>query len=138
MTFYSQLTEPSPDELRALAELYREAGWWARASEHIETLRRIVSGSHCFWVARSGGKIVAMGRAISDRVSDAYIQDVTVAGAHRHRGIGRGIVKAIVDHLRADGLSWIGLIAERGSYGLYEPLGFRRMPDAAPMLLIVE
>jgi ribosomal protein S18 acetylase RimI-like enzyme len=138
MTSFCQLIEPTPDELQALAGLYRDAGWWAEASEHVATLQRIVSGSHCFWVARSAGKIVAMGRAISDRVSDAYIQDVTVAGTHRHCGIGRGIVKAIVDHLRADGLSWIGLIAERGSHGLYEPLGFRRMPDAAPMLLIIE
>jgi spermidine synthase len=135
MTAFSQLTDPSHDELENLAGLYREAGWWAEAPAHIEVIRRIVAGSHCFWVARNSGKIVAMGRAISDRVSDAYIQDVTVSGTHRHRGVGRGIVHAIVEHLRTDGLSWIGLIAERGSHGLYEPLGFKRMPDAAPMLL---
>jgi spermidine synthase len=135
MAAFSQLIDPTREDLEALAALYREAGWGADASAHPEIVRRIVAGSHCFWVARSDGRIVAMGRAISDKVSDAYIQDVTVTGSHRSCGIGRGIVRAIVERLRADGLGWIGLIAERGSRGLYEPLGFERMPDAAPMLL---
>jgi GNAT superfamily N-acetyltransferase len=52
----------------------------------------IVAGSHCFLVARHAESIVAMGRAISDRVSDAYIQDVTVDPAFRGQGIGSRMV----------------------------------------------
>ncbi len=88
MPTFSPLTEPSDDELRQVADLYRQAGWWDDAPQHLDLLRRLVAGSHCFWVARSAGRIVAMGRAISDRVSDAYIQDVTVSCATSEPMIG--------------------------------------------------
>ena len=138
MTTCYVITAPSPGELKQLAELYREAGWWKDAPANLDQVARIVAGSHCFVVARSSERIIGMGRAISDRVSDAYIQDVTVAESQRGRGVGREIVSAILARLKADGMSWIGLIAERGTRGLYEPVGFEVMPDSVPMLLGAE
>jgi len=132
------LGTPTRIDLQMVAELYREAGWWTDAPDHPAAVARIISGSHCFMVMRAGGRIVAMGRAVSDRASDAYIQDVTVTASYRGQGLARQLVGAIVERLRADGLGWIGLIAERGTHGLYEPLGFKAMPDAVPMLLTAE
>ena len=79
-----------------------------------------------------------MGRAFSDRASDAYIQDVTVKKELRRLGIGRRIIRELVARLEADGLKWIGLIAESGSQKFYENLGFAPMPGATPMLKINE
>ena len=79
-----------------------------------------------------------MGRAISDRVSDAYIQDLTVRSNRRNQGIGGRILRTILERLHNDGLRWIGLIAEPGSSNLYLHAGFREMPAAVPMLLIHE
>lgn len=76
-----------------------------------------------------------MGRAISDRASDAYIQDVTVVPGFQRRGIGSAIIRKLIERLHRDGLFWIGLIAERNSHGFYERLGFKRMADAAAMLM---
>jgi ribosomal protein S18 acetylase RimI-like enzyme len=138
MPTYSRLKTPTPKELQQIAALYQEAGWWPDAPANPRMLSRMVAGSHCFMVARSrGDRIVGMGRAISDGASDAYIQDVAVARTHRRQGIGTALVKTILSRLRSDGMSWIGLIAERGTHGLYEPLGFKQMPDAAPMLLVL-
>jgi aralkylamine N-acetyltransferase len=78
---------------------------------------------------------VGMGRAISDGVSDAYIQDMTVGSAYRNRGIGRKILQTILEKLYSDGIRWIGLIAEPGSCSLYSHAGFRQMPDWIPMLM---
>ncbi len=97
-------------------------------------IERIVSGSHCFAVAVSSEAIIGMGRAISDGASDAYIQDVTVRETERGQGIGKKIVYMLISKLEADDLDWIGLIAERNSHGFYQPLGFKPMPDAKPML----
>jgi ribosomal protein S18 acetylase RimI-like enzyme len=138
MSTYSLLNNPTPSDLGQIAELYREAGWWADAPQELAAVGRIVAGSHCFMVARSDRRIVGMGRALSDRASDAYIQDVTVTASHRGRGVARQIVRAILERLRADGIGWIALVAERGTRGLYEPLGFAAMPDAVPMLLATE
>jgi len=98
-------------------------------------IRRIISGSHCFVIAVNPDGIIGMGRAISDGASDAYIQDVTVLDGQRGKGIGKKIVQKLVLRLESDGLTWIGLIAERGSQNFYKPLGFESMPDARPMLL---
>jgi spermidine synthase len=75
-----------------------------------------------------------MGRALSDGVSDAYIQDVTVKKPYRGQGIGTQIIQKLVERLNADGLEWIGLIAEKNSHKFYRRLGFKKMPNSVPML----
>jgi spermidine synthase len=78
-----------------------------------------------------------MGRAISDGISDAYIQDMTVLPEFRGQGIGTGIVKEILKQLQADGLQWIGLIAGSHSHPFYRKLGFEEMPASTPMILMM-
>lgn len=134
MIDYSFLQTPTLAEISRLVQLYRHAGWWKEEADDPELVSAIVSGSHCFLVARQTDTIVAMGRAISDRVSDAYIQDVTVDPSFRGQGIGSRMVATLVARLEADGIGWIGLIAERKTHPFYQPLGFAPMADALPML----
>jgi len=131
---YLPVTEPTPELLNRITALYRAAGWWGEGPDDPEGLARMIAGSHIFLVAREGDALVGMGRALSDRTSDAYIQDVTVRDDRRGRGIATAIIERLVDRLRADGLGWISVIAEAGSRPLYEPLGFEPMDDATPML----
>ncbi len=133
MMAFSFLDNPRADDLERLITLYREAEWWGPGPDDPDLVRRIVAGSHCVVVARSGATIVGMGRAISDRASDAWIQDVTVAADFRRRGIASEIVRRLVARLESDGLVWIGLVAERHTAPLYRPLGFHAMADALPM-----
>ena len=81
-----------------------------------------------------GANMVGIGRAISDGVSDAFIQDITVDEVFRRRGIASQIVNALVRRLQEDGLGWIGLIAERGTQDFYVNLGFETMDNSTPML----
>ena len=134
---YRFLKRPGKVQAEQIIGLYRAEGWWddgGRAQGR--TLSKIVSGSHCFVVAVDGGEIVGMGRAISDGVSDAYVQDVTVRDSHRGMGIGEKIVEKIVGRLRGDGIRWIVLVASRESSRLYRKLGFRKMTCCdIPMML---
>jgi spermidine synthase len=115
------------------------AGWWTNEIPDDPALvGRIIAGSHCFMVAIEDERIAGMGRAISDRASDAYIQDLTVHGAYRNTGVGTEIVKRILNRLEADGIKWIGLIAERNSHEFYEHLGYEIMDDSMPMLKILK
>ncbi|EKD35724.1 MAG: GCN5-related N-acetyltransferase [uncultured bacterium] len=130
---------PTEDQLRQIVALYRAEGWWSPYDEgRRQLIPRLISGSHCFVVAEEEGRIVGIGRAISDGVSDAYIQDMVVLDAHRKQGIGRRILDTILERLRNDGLRWIGLIAEPGSSSLYQHAGFREITAWAPMLLTIE
>lgn len=132
---YTFLTRPSRNQLEQILALYRTTGWWPDAVADTAKVADIIAGSHCFLAAVEKDGIIAMGRAISDRISDAYIQDVTVAPEFQRKGIGSAIIQKLVERLHRDGLFWIGLIAERNSHGFYERLGFKRMPDAVPMLM---
>jgi len=134
MIDYLFLETPSRIDISRLTELYRQAGWWTDEADNPSLVAGIVAGSHCFLVARQAERIIAMGRAISDRISDAYIQDVTVDSAFRRQGIGSRMVSELVARLEADGIGWVGLIAERKTHPFYRPLGFSPMADSVPML----
>ncbi len=132
---FTFLQKPTSDQIQQIIRLYRLADWWTDTSDNPAFVRRMIAGSHCFITATEGEALIGMGRALSDGVSDAYIQDVTIVDEYQHRGIGSLIVKKLVSRLQDDGLSWIGLIAERNSHAFYERLGFKLMPDSAPMLM---
>jgi aralkylamine N-acetyltransferase len=134
---YIFLVEPTDDQTRQLITLYREQGWWLACDEDRKDLiTGIIEGSHCFVIATIAGSIIGMGRAISDGISDAYIQDLTVHRDYRNRGIGKRMLMVLLERLHADGIAWIGLIAEPGSTNLYRGAGFHEMSKAIPMLLI--
>jgi aralkylamine N-acetyltransferase len=136
---YCLIRVPTDNQTRQIISLYRTQGWWEHCDDDKNDLvTRIVAGSHCFVVAAEGNTIIGMGRAISDGVSDAYIQDLTVLPAYRDSGIGGNILRLLLERLRAEGISWIGLIAEPGSRNLYERAGFREMALSVPMLLVEE
>ncbi len=122
-----------PDD--ALVELYKAGRWWREDPAWRASLQDMVRGSFCFLVARDGtGKIVGMGRVLSDGVSDAYIQDVVVLETHRGRGIGGGMIRRLTDRCVEARIGWIGLVAEPGTQAFYERLGFRVLPGHLAML----
>ncbi len=128
------LQTPTTDEIARIVELYKGQGWWEEGKEGPDLVARIVTGSHFFAVAEEQETIVGIGRAISDRASDAYVQDVLVAPEWRGQGIGTLIVREIVEAVHKDGLRWIGVIAEQGSAPFYTPLGFKEIAGSTPML----
>ena len=130
------ITDPNESEIRQIRMLYHTAGWWdPNDDEHPDLVRRLVSGSHCFLTVKDKADIIGMGRAISDGVNDAYLQDITVLPSIRHHGVGTTLVETLIERLRHDGLRWIGLIAGNHSHPFYKKLGFIEMPLSTPMLL---
>jgi spermidine synthase len=127
------LQSPTADQIDAIARLYRETGWWPDADKHLETVGALIRGSTLFCVALDAGRIVAMGRVISDGVSDAYLQDIAVTADRRGEGIATRLVATLVDLVKKRGIDWIGLIAKGGAGTVYHRCGFRPMEDATPM-----
>jgi spermidine synthase len=115
-----------------VVDLYVDAGWWEEGWSQ-DVIPAMVKNSFRFVGLFNGSELVGMGRALSDGVSDAYIQDIVVRTDYRGQGWGLKIVKLLVDELRAAGIDWIGLIGVPGSKPFYEKLGFGEMPDFIPM-----
>jgi len=135
MLIYQFLTSPTQQQVQDIIALYRGAAWWSEENDDEGLVGKIVRGSHCFLAVLDHTRLIGMGRAISDCVHDAYLQDVTVHFDYQHRGVGRRLVNFLIEKLRSDGIQWIGLVAGRGSHPFYRPLGFSAMPDSTPMLL---
>jgi GNAT superfamily N-acetyltransferase len=122
-------------DIDALEDLYRAGGWW-RGSYDRSSLPDLVRSSFGFAVVvhLPSGQTVGMGRLISDGVSDAYVQDLVVLPGFRGHGIGRAIVKRLVEFAMARRVTWIALVAEPGTRSFYEELGFSPMEGFVPML----
>jgi aralkylamine N-acetyltransferase len=121
--------------IEEIIELYKAGGWWQESPEARTVIPAMIRGSLCFMVARSlNGKIIGMARVISDGYSDAYIQDVVVLDSYRGKGVGRELVRRLTQFCISRKISWIGLIAEPGTQGLYEDLGFGPLVGYQPML----
>ena len=115
--------------------LYRDAGWWEEDYSP-EFIAPLVAGSTAVAAAFTPeGRMIGMGRALSDGSSDAYIQDVVVLHEFRRQGIGADIIRTLIGELRRRGVDWIGLIGQPGTRSFYEHLGFAEMKDHLPMRL---
>lgn len=121
--------------LSLILDLYRAAGWWDE-NGNVAMVAKIVAGSFCFAVAERDGRIIGIGRVLSDGVSDAYLQDVFVLPDHRGAGVGSRIVEFLRDFCIARDLTWIALIANPGTAPFYSKLGFKIMEGHAPVLLL--
>ena len=125
--------KPDPAALKGIITIYRAHGWW-KPSEKTALLKKIIKGSHCFAVAEREGRIIGIGRAISDGVSDAYIQDMAVLKTERGSGAGGAILKALLKSLGKAGIKWVGLIAQDNSEYFYRKAGFKVLKKAHPMI----
>lgn len=110
------------DELTAL---YRAAPLGNKNAVDVKTA---FSNSRFRCLVYDGGRLVGVGRALSDGVDCSYICDVAVLPSHQGTGLGKEIVARLVDLSR--GHKKIILYAVPGKEPFYRKLGFKRMTTA--------
>ncbi|GEM47259.1 GNAT family N-acetyltransferase [Deinococcus cellulosilyticus] len=72
----------------------------------------------------SGDQLVGFGRAVTDHVYRAFIEDIVVDEKHRHAGVGSELMSRLVDHLKDVEEIQLGCVEELVSF--YGALGFER------------
>jgi ribosomal protein S18 acetylase RimI-like enzyme len=74
-----------------------------------------------------------MGRVIGDGGTAFQIVDIAVEPGHQGRGLGKRIVAALVDHLRANApaSAYVSLIADGDAQHLYAKYGFAPVAPAS-------
>jgi ribosomal protein S18 acetylase RimI-like enzyme len=122
LTWTDSLETVNWDELAAL---YRAAPLGDRAPEE---LRTAFTNSRFRWFVLDGDQLVASGRALADGVDCSYVCDIAVLPSHQGRGLGKALVRRLVEQSR--GHRKILLYAVPGREPLYHQLGFRRMKTA--------
>jgi len=106
------------------------AGVFARAPLGMRIpgrLKKAFEASHTVCFAYHGGRLVGLGRAISDGVYQAAIYDLCLLPEHQGQGLGRTIMQAILARLDVE---HVILYSVPGKEGFYRRLGFARMLTA--------
>jgi GNAT superfamily N-acetyltransferase len=114
-------------DLEQLAALFVTAGWDDRAYPR-EKLAAVVANSRFIVSAWEGARLIGFARAVSDGVMNAYVSTVAVLPDWRGRGIGREIVRRLVEGEGKRSIRWV-LHARGELHGFYALNGFEPAPD---------
>lgn len=122
---------PDARDVPALLELLRGVYWNVGVTDDaIAATHRAASA----WVgARDAeGQLVSTARALSDRAKRAFVFDVAVRPDLHGRGVGRAVMRLLLDHPAVRGCPVVWL-RTRDAQRFYEPMGFRvgALPRAA-------
>ena len=116
-----------------IVNLYKAGGWW---KDHYDKsgIKYLIKGSFVFAVVvdKKTGKTIGMGRVLSDGISDAYIQDLVILQEYRNKGIGKKLVKKLIDYCKSKNIHWIALISEPNQEEFYKKIGFKEMKKYIP------
>lgn len=111
-------------------ELLRQTRWARNRPRDV--FERAIENSLCFG-AYVGKRQVGFARVVTDRASFGYLVDVIVDPAWRGKGIGRFLLKGVMEDPVVSSLRTLMLRTET-AHGLYQKLGFALAPNPQDLL----
>lgn len=116
----------------AYMALFQTTGWKFMHPVTPEVLQQALDKSWFCLFAWDGERLVGTGRICTDGVLHAIIYDVIVAPDYQRQGIGREVMRRLVQTCVDAQIGRIQLFAAHGKRAFYEHLGFVVRPDDAP------
>ena len=108
-------------QIKKIFELLHDT-YWAR-NRTIETVTDSIKNSLCFGIYKDNVQI-GFARCITDYATTYWLCDVIIENSHRNLGLGKRLIKYIVEHDKLKSL--YGILSTRDAHGLYEQYGFER------------
>jgi GNAT superfamily N-acetyltransferase len=123
--------QPTAADIDVLHPLLRESYWSPGIPR--ETVERACALSLCAIARDSNGVLTGFARAVSDRTVFAWVCDVMVVPAHRGAGLGRQLVRTLMECPDMQTVRrW--MLGTADAHGVYAELGFA--PIRAPERLM--
>ena len=118
MEFQISITElPSKKELKTL---YSQTTWASERKN--QDITKIIESLDVFVTIRKNSELVGFGRAISDGIYRALIDDIIVDSSYQKRGLGKVIIENILKQL--DGIDEVFLNTKPDLEEFYKKFGF--------------
>lgn len=118
---YVLTDDPARLDVDAVCRLLSDTYWAAGRPRHI--VERTIAHSLCLGLFH-GDEQIGFCRAVSDFATFTWIADVIVHPAHRGKGLGKWMMKCLLEHPRLrDGKQ---VLRTRDAHKLYEQFGFER------------
>lgn len=119
-------------ESEALWRLFLTTGWNEEYRLSPGQLREAFEASWYVAAAYEAGRLVGVGRLVSDGVVHAMVYDLIVAPERQGTGIGGLLLERLLQRCQREGLRDIQLFSARGKRPFYEKRGFVARPEDAP------
>ena len=126
MSGYELSDDPTRVDLDVIWGYLSTEAYWARWRTRSDVAAQ-VTGAWRVVAAYDGTAMVGFSRAVSDGIALAYLADVFVLPEHRGHGLGRDLVRTMVDEGPGRDFRWMLHTAD--AHDLYRDFGFTE-PDA--------
>ena len=119
-------------------QLFETTGWNQGYRADADALYTAISSSWYVVSAYDNDDLVGIGRVVSDGVLYALICDLIVQPSYQGQGIGRRLLKKLIEKCHVEKTRVIWLFSAKGKRSFYEKFGFRERPvDAPGMQLLI-
>jgi len=112
---------------------FLKTSYWAK-DVLISVVEKSIRNSLCFGIYELD-KQIGFARVISDYATFAYFADVFILEAYRGQGLGKWLIKSILEYSELQNLrTW--LLSTADAHGLYRQFGFKNLPSPNRMMVI--
>jgi N-acetylglutamate synthase-like GNAT family acetyltransferase len=113
-------------DLAVIHDFLASQSYWAKGIP-FEVMEKSITNSLCFGVYHQG-KQVGFARVVTDYATIAYVGDVFIIEPYRGKGLGKRLIKTIIDHPGLRGLR-LWFLGTRDAHDLYGKYGFKKVAD---------
>jgi GNAT superfamily N-acetyltransferase len=128
---YNDSTTPSGQQY---SELIATTGWEGIVEKGYDKISEALSRSWYVVCAYEGNRLIGSARIVGDGVYQNFICDVMVVPEYQGQGIGKAMMKMILQKCVNEDVLLVSLFAAKDMSAYYQKLGFaERAPDCPGM-----
>jgi len=117
-------------DLSEIESLCKSVGWNQRPPKRVQlALKNSFLTIGLFYEDLDSKRMIGFGRATSDHAFHATIWDLVIDPEFQGKGLGKLLLKQLIEELRKVNISSITLFAEAPVISFYESLGFTTDPN---------
>jgi GNAT superfamily N-acetyltransferase len=123
---YTISTNKKQLDLAMIHDFLSNKSYWAKAIP-LEVVKKAIENALCFGVYHQE-KQVGFARVVTDYATTAYLGDVFISEPYRGKGLGKRLVKTIIDHPELANLR-LWFLGTRDAHNLYKKYGFKKVAE---------
>jgi len=116
------ISSENPPKASELLKLFNQTSWAKKRS--IDGTRTLLENTQIFVTIRKDNILIGYGRAISDGIYRALVDDIVIDENYREKGLGKDILSVLLEKLQA--VDEIFLNTGEHLEVFYEKFGFER------------
>ena len=123
---YSISTDKSKLDVEAIHDYLCHQSYWAKGRS-LERVKKSIENSICYGLYDDKNNMIGFARVLTDYVVFAYLMDLFVFEDYRGKGLGKKLVKHIMEEPEFQVRLWF--LGTADAHGLYEKFGFSALDN---------